>query len=459
MFIDRTSLLLRNPHQLSYGIAVTDVDGDGEFEAFVTGFAGFPNVVLKWMGEHFINIAPPILGDPARQAIGVAAADIDGDGDEEIYVLNTDKFAGAKRFADRLFDRADGQWADLFSLPVHRSVLNLIAGRSVVALDRFGSGHYGFFVANYGAPMRLYELDEDGILHEVAGEARLDFTTGGRSAVALPLLTPRMDLFVGNEGGPNFLFRNAGDGTFDEIAIEMGIADPFENARGIAVLSANDEGLPSLVLGNWEGAHRLYTQRIPGGVFYDVAPRDMAVPGRVRTVIAADFDNDGYEEIFFNNIGEPNRLFGFHDGQWMLRRIGDALEPGGLGTGAAVADFDGDGRLELLIAHGESGLQPLTYYHTPENGNHYLRILPLTQHGAPARGALVRLYAGGRVQTRAIDAGSGYLCQMEPVAHFGLGETTVVEQVEVQWLDGTVLTLENLEIDRLLRVPYPHRNP
>ncbi len=454
MFLDRSSALRHNPAQLNYGIAICDLDGDDRFEAFVAGFSGFPNLVLKWVGDGFVDVAPPSLADQNRQAIGVAACDLDGDGDEEIYVLNTDSFAGVKRFADRLFDRVDGRWTDLFSLPVNRGVLNLTAGRSVGCVDRAGNGQYGFFIANYGGPMRLYELDDDGILRDVAPQARLAFTTGGRSVVALPLLTQRMDIFAGNEGGPNFLFRNAGDGTFDEIGIEMGVADPFENARGICVLDANNDGLFDLVIGNWEGGHRLFCQQ-NSGPFMNLAPVDMALPARVRTVIAADFDNDGYEEIFFNCMGEANRLFAQREGTWVPIDIGDAAEPGGLGTGAAVADFDDDGQLELLIAHGESGLQPLTFYRTHPTHHHYLRVLPLTPQGAPARGAVVRLTAGERTQIRAIDAGSGYLCQMEPVAHFGLGYATAVERLEVQWLDGTIMTIENPDIDRLTRVPHP----
>jgi hypothetical protein len=454
MFMDRSSAIRHNPAQLNYGIAVSDLDGDGQFEAFIAGFSDCPNLILKWVGDGFVDIAPPSLADPNRQAISAAACDLDGDGDEELYILNTDSFAGAKRFADRLFDRVDGRWTDLFSLPINRGVLNLMAGRSVACVDRDGDGQYGFFIANYGGPMRLYELDDDGALRDVAPQARLDFTTGGRSIVALPLLTHHMDIFAGNEGGPNFLFRNAGDGTYDEIGIEMGVADPFENARGISVLDANNDGLFDLVIGNWEGVHRLYCQQL-NAPFVNIAPLDMAMPARVRTVIAADFDNDGYEEIFFNNIGEANRLFAQRNGRWVSIDPGDAEEPHGLGTGAAVADFDGDGRLELLIAHGESGFQPLSYYRTAANPHHYLRVLPLTPQGAPARGAVVRLRSGERTQIRAIDAGSGYLCQMEPVAHFGLGFTTEVERLEVQWLDGTILTIDQPQIDQLHRIPHP----
>ncbi len=454
MFTDHSRLLYNNPSQLNYGIAITDVDQDGVFEAVVAGF-GFPNEVLKWDGSYFRNVAPPAIADPERQAIGVAACDIDGDGEEELYILNTDTFAGQKRFADRLLDYADNEWTDLFSLSGNQRVLNLTAGRSVIAVERCGKGFYGFFVANYGGPIRFYELDEDGHLFDAAPGAGIDLVTGGRSALALPLITDHMDIFAGNEGGPNFLFGNRGDGTFDELAGELGLDDPLQNVRGVAALDANDDGLFDLVYGNWEGPHRLFIH-LPNGRFEDAAPLEMAMPSRARTVIAADFDNDGYEEIFFNNIGQPNRLFARRDGRWQLINIGAALEPYGLGTGAAVGDLDRDGRLELLIAHGESGVQPLTLYRSSANANHWLRVQPLTIYGAPARGAVVVLEMSGRTQRRAIDAGSGYLCQMEPVAHFGLGLETQINRVRVHWADGATTMINNPICDQVLRVPHPH---
>jgi hypothetical protein len=453
MFLDQSHLLKTNPAQLNYGIAVVDGDGDGAFELFVAGF-GQSNLLLKWTGAEFVDIADEMLADANRQAIGVAAGDLDGDGREEIYVLNTDTFGGRKRFGDRLFDWQDGRWRDLFSLPQNMDALNLTAGRSVAWIDRNGDGRYGCLVANYEGPFRLYELNADDMLADIAAEVGVNLVTGGRGLVASPLVSDRMDIFAVNENGANFLFRNQGDGTFVDIAAIANLSDPCEHGRGVAILDANGDGQFDLVYGNWEGPHRLFVQQEPGK-FRDVTPPAMALPSRIRTVIAADFDNDGYQELFFNNIGQSNRLFGWRQGRWTALNLGDALEPIGWGTGAAVGDFDGDGCLELVIAHGESVAQPLSLYRATSNSNNWLRVLPLTPQGAPARGCVVVLAADGRTQVRAIDAGSGYLCQMEPVAHFGLGSVEVVDWVEVRWLDGKAFRITAPAIKQMLQVPHP----
>lgn len=134
---------------------------------------------------------------------------------------------------------------------------------------------------------------------------------------------------------------------------------------------------------------------------------------------------------------------------------GPAAEPDGLGTGAAVADIDGDGILELLICHGESAPQPLSLFKASAAGNAWLRVAPRTRFGAPARGAVVRLTAGGRTQVRVIDGGSGYLCQMEPVAHFGLGKIDEVESVSVTWPDGAGVTVARPAARATLTLEYP----
>ena len=122
------------------------------------------------------------------------------------------------------------------------------------------------------------------------------------------------------------------------------------------------DGELGIINGNWMGYHRTYVRM--GDKFKDIAKPDFDTPTRVRTVISADFDNDGYDEVFINNIGEPNKLFKIlQSGEFEKIDLNQALEPNGLGTGAAVADIDNDGILELLISHGESGEQPLSLIH------------------------------------------------------------------------------------------------
>ena len=107
-----------------------------------------------------------------------------------------------------------------------------------------------------------------------------------------------------------------------------------------------------------------------------------------------------------------------------------------------MADIDGDGILELLISHGESGAQPLSLFKANISNSNYIRIKPLNTFGAPARGATVILNTNLRNHAKTIDAGSGYLCQMEPVAHYGLRDGEKIENVSIKWTNGKIDTFE-----------------
>jgi len=447
MFEDRSELLADNPPFRGYGASVT-VAPDG-LRVFVAGF-GNANRVLRWRDGSVVDAACGVLADEGRHAIGVGAADLDADGREEVYVHNVAAFGGTSAEADLLLDpTADGKWRDLFADPVNRGRENYRVGRSVAAVDRLGTGRYGMFVTGYGAPARFYEVGDDGGVTDLADAVGLDVVTGGRSVAAGPILSDRTDLFVGAERGPNLLLRNVG-GTFVDVARKYGVTDAEENARGAALVAPDGASTPDIVCGNWNGKNRLFAHR--GEDFRDAAPPALARPARVRTVVAADLDNDGRQELFVNCLGAPNRLLEY-DGEWSQTSVGDALEPEGMGTGAAVADIDGDGTLELLVVHGEAEAQPLSLFAAPNDGD-WLRIRPLTADGAPARGARVDLTTDDGQQTRVIDPGSGYLCQMEPVAHFGLGSATPRE-VTVQWPDGRQRVLDDPSPCETIPCPHP----
>jgi len=448
-FEDITYQILENQPRLSYGVSVSDVNNDGNFEFIVTGF-GFNNLALAHKkGILFNSINQSIFIDKNRKTIGVASCDIDQDGYEEIYFLNTDTYSGNKRYSDRLLDFDGNKFFDLFELEINQKNLNLTAGRSVVCVDRNGNGAYGIYVANYGGPTRFYEKDGNEIIDK-ASKLGIDKITGGRAVISGNILSGRSDIFAANERGENFLYYN-NNGNFVELAKDYAVDDTFQNGRGTALSDIYYRGRLDILTSNWEGPHRAFV--LKNNKFVDIADKQFSAPSRIRTVISADFDNDGYDEVFMNNIGEPNKLFKILDnGEFKEINIGNALETNGLGTGAAVADIDGDGILELLISHGESGYQPLTLYKANSKKNNFLRIKPINMHGAPARGATVTLVSNLRTHSKTIDSGSGYLCQMEPVAHYGIRKNERNIKIIVTWTNGEENTFEINELNKTLEI-------
>ena len=448
-FEDITYQILENQPRLSYGVSVSDVNNDGNFEFIVTGF-GFNNLALAHKkGILFNSINQSIFIDKNRKTIGVASCDIDQDGYEEIYFLNTDTYSGNKKYSDRLLDFDGNKFFDLFELEINQENLNLTAGRSVVCVDRNGNGAYGIYAANYGGPTRFYEKDGNEIIDK-ASELGIDKITGGRAVISGNILSGRSDIFAANERGENFLYYN-NNGNFVELAKDYAVDDTFQNGRGTALSDIYYRGRLDILTSNWEGPHRAFV--LKNNKFVDIADKQFSAPSRIRTVISADFDNDGYDEVFMNNIGEPNKLFKILDnGEFKEINIGNALETNGLGTGAAVADIDGDGILELLISHGESGYQPLTLYKANSKKNNFLRIKPINMHGAPARGATVTLVSNLRTHSKTIDSGSGYLCQMEPVAHYGIRKNERNIKIIVTWTNGEENTFEINELNKTLEI-------
>ena len=431
-FSNISNIIENNNDRLSYGISVTDFDKDGSYEFIVAGF-GYSNLALSYKNGKLINtIQDPLFIDEDRNTIGVSACDIDQDGFEEIYFLNTDTYSGEKKYSDRLLDNNNNIF-DYFELEKNLENLNLTAGRSVVCVDRNGSGKYGIYVANYGGPTRFYEIKEDEV-EDLAPILGIDQITGGRAVVSGHIVSDNMDIFAANERGPNFLYKNI-YGNFKDIAIEKNVQDTFQNGRGTALTDFLYRGELDIVTSNWEGYHRIFVKQKDS--FLDMSSMEFRSPSRIRTVISADFDNDGYDEIFLNNIGQPNKLFRILDeGNLEEIKLGEALEAQGLGTGAAVADIDEDGILELLISHGESGAQPLSLFKANISNTNYIRIKPLNTFDAPARGSTVTLHTNLRNHAKTIDAGSGYLCQMEPVAHYGLRKGEKINKISIKWTDG-----------------------
>ena len=414
------------------GLAVADLDGDGRPELLVLS-PDAPLRAYRWTGTALRPTGPagPVLGGVGA----VAAGDLDGDGAEELYLP-----VPAGR-ADHLLKLLPaGGWLDLFADPRNRPARGAAGGRVAAALDRRGDGRFGFLVGSDDWPLRLVELGRDGCLADLARPLALGHVCSARGVVAGPVLGAAADVFVTAEGGANRFFRGRGDGTFD--AADDGLADADEHGRGAAVVDAG--GAAGLCWANWDGPHRLAAP--VGGGWRDRASPAFALPSAGRAVVVADLDNDGFEELFVLQHGEPNRLFRLVPGDDGLSVV--RLDAGAAAdfdaTSAVVMDVNRDGVPELLLA-GPGGVG---VFGTRAAGG-WLRLLPRTRFGAPARGASVRARVNGRDVLRVIDGGAH-----EPVAHVGRGGG-VVEWVTVTWPDGAALTLRDPDADCTYEVPYP----
>ncbi|XP_019630542.1 PREDICTED: LOW QUALITY PROTEIN: uncharacterized protein LOC109474636 [Branchiostoma belcheri] len=514
MFEDVTSLTLdpadgSNPSQRYYGMTVTDVNRDGKMEIFVVSY-GSPNLVLKWNPEtrRYENIAVNnpespyyFLRDPEGNGISVAACDIDGDGWEEIYIVNTQSNSvedSDLAQADRLYHFHQGRYRDVLREEYNLGLGQTLSGKSVACIDRTGSGRYSFFVTSdgwSGASHKMIEMDMDDSdvtagrikLSDVAGEVGVNFFAGGFGVAVGPIVsdTGMSDIFVATDGkSPNLLLKNRGDGTFEEVAEPSGILDArlhddhwhSRKSRGVALADFNADGTLDIVYGNWMGPHRLWVQtRAQDGrhIFKNVAGKNFQRPSPVMSVFAADFDNDGATEVFFQNVVNwiagriaPNTLYRVRQRDagkvpvFDQLDAGDAVEAGRYGTGGVTADLDHDGQLELLLSHGPD-LPDTLSVHRPRLGkqNNWIRVLPKTRHGAPARGARVVIRtSGGASQVRVVDAGTGYLSQAEPIAHFGLGSGILATELVVTWPNGRKAgkALSPADNNKAIVVEYPY---
>jgi hypothetical protein len=134
------------------------------------------------------------------------------------------------------------------------------------------------------------------------------------------------------------------------------------------------------------------------------------------------------------------------------------------GTGAAIGDLTGNGFLDIFISVGDHFPNENKLFLGVDNKNYWFRVQPLTTKGFPALGAKVRLHLkNGKSQTKYICSGSGYLCQMEPVAHFGLGANVpIIDKIEITWPGNGIdkppfreILGNDLSCNTFIQIPYP----
>ncbi len=489
------------PETMGSGVAFFDADSDGWPDLLLLNAKdwkprGRKSVSALYRNNRkggFVNATAGSGLDVEMYALGVAAADYDNDGREDLYITALE--------GDRLFHN-EGNFK-FKEVTAAAGIANRGFGTSAAWLDYDRDGKADLFVGNYvqwkatadlfcsldgatksyctpesykGMSSRLYRNLGGGKFEETTAKARLaDAASKTLGVVVLDYnLDGWPDLFTANDTQPNKLYRNTRDGRFTEEAVAAGVAYGEDGvARGAMGVDAADydrSGRPHLVVGNFSNQMLGLYHNEGRGLFVDEAPRSAVGKASLLSlafgVFFFDFDNDGWLDIFaanghideeinrvqpkvtfaqtpllFRNLGGMGRRGAFED---VSKKAGAALSKALVARGAAYADFDRDGDLDIAI-NNNHGAAVLYRNEGGAKGNWISLALEGVQSNRSGLGAVVRVESKGGKQWRMLSSGGSYCSQSELALHFGLGADTAVN-IEVEWPSGKKQRYSNVAV-------------
>ena len=414
--------------------------------------------------------------------MGGSAADYDSDGDLDLYVLNY----GANVFYR---NNGDGTFTDVTD---EAGLADPLWSVSAPWLDYDADGDLDLYVANYleydegafrdfyaaqgypgplaykGQPDHLYRNNGDGTFTDVTEEAGLLDPDGrAMSAIAVDLdQDGDQDIYVANDAMPSAFWVNDGRGNFEDRALIQGIAfgegGQGASSMGPVVGDIDRNGLLDIWIPDM--AYGCLLSQKEEGLFVDVtAESNLAVICGQYTGWGSgliDFDNDGYQDVFVAN-GNAHHLYTEEDvmahndgtGHFLdvAKQAGDHFQKKAVGRGAAFADYDNDGDIDILVANlGES---PNLLRNDTRTSNHWLTVVPLlSEGGAVALGSVVTVTTGPVRSIQPVLGVYGYLSTSDPRPHFGLGAAEQADRVEIRWPDGEKQVLEGVAANQILEV-------
>jgi hypothetical protein len=444
------------------GVAVGDFDNDGWVDVF------FSAVGADWLfrNDHGkfqdVTAAAGVAGSDREWGTSCGWFDYDRDGDLDLFVCNYIRW----------------------SPEIDRELGCTLLGGSVRAYCRPDAfeGTYPY----------LYRNDGEGKFTDVSAESGVQVKnpdTGvpvAKSLGVVPIDVDGdgwLDLIIANDTVQNFLLHNRRDGTFEEIGKNKGIAfDANGSSRGAMGIDAgfprNDDTL-AVVIGNFANEptafycgpccpidEMLFTDdAVSNGIGpssriwlkFGVFLGDMDLDGRLDIVVAnGHIENDIQKVQSSQQYAQSPQLFWNAGPQAATEflvvpkeQTGAAFAAPLVGRGAAYADIDADGDLDVLFT--ATGGAPRLLRNDQTLGHHWLRLKLIGKYcNRDAIGAMVELEAAGIVQKRIVMPARSYLSQVELPVTFGLGENTAVERITVRWPDGTKQDIPPAEVDQLL---------
>ncbi|HEY2121099.1 MAG TPA: CRTAC1 family protein [Candidatus Acidoferrum sp.] len=497
------------PETMGPGVAFIDYDNDGWPDIFLVNGTNWPGQPQKhstprlYHNNHdgtFTDVTHKAGLDVELFGMGVAVGDYDNDGFDDLFVTAmgqshlfhnngngtftdvTQKagLAGPKEFS------TSAAWVDYdkdgkLDLVVANYVQWSLEGDLYCTLDG-KSKSYCTPESYKGTAVRLWHNKGDGTFEDVTKKAGLAEPTSKTLGIAILDYDNDgwPDLLFSNDTQPNKLYRNNGNGTFTEKAVVAGIAFSEDGVAragmGVDAADYDHSGAPSILITNFSNQMLSLYHNEGKGLFVDEAPRSEIGRASLLTLgfgcFFFDYDLDGWPDILIANghidadiqhvqpnvkYAMPPHLFrnvGKGNFVEVTKQMGAAFASPRVGRGAAYADINNNGRLDLLLSTNGGPVYLLENDVTPGSvASKSLRLkLVGTKSNRDGIGAIVKITSGEETQTQMLRSGSSYLSASELVLTFGLGQREQVETIEIRWPSGQIDKLANVSAGQTVRV-------